>query len=65
VSGVMGNGLGGLDWQAVRKGLPVGLSDCNICKIIVFEPRESSPRTQSSLKGNFVIDSMKGTADNS
>ena len=58
----LGCGLGGLDWPAVRKELEGGLCGC---KIIVFDARESNARIQSSRKGNFEIDSVKGTADNS
>jgi len=61
----LGCGLGGMDWQAVRKELEGGLCGCKTCKIIVFETRESNGRIQSSRKGNFEIDSVKGTADNS
>ena len=61
----LGCGLGGLDWQAVRKELEGGLCGCKTCKIIVFDARESNARIQSSRKGNFEIDSVKGTADNS
>ena len=62
---ILGCGLGGLDWQAVRKELEEGLCGCKTCKIIVFDARESNARIQSSRKGNFEIDSVKGTADNS
>jgi hypothetical protein len=59
----LGCGLGGLDWQTVRKELE--LSGCKTGKFIVFEPIESSLETLSSHNGNFEIDSVKGTADNS
>ncbi len=61
----LGCGLGGLDWQTVRKELEVGLSDYKTCRIIVFEPIESSLGIQSSHNGNFEVDSVEGTADNS
>lgn len=61
----LGCGLGGLDWQAVQKELEGWLLGCKTWKIIVFEARESNARIQSSRKGNFEIDSVKGTSDNS
>jgi O-acetyl-ADP-ribose deacetylase (regulator of RNase III) len=61
----LGCGLGGLDWQVVREELENRLLACKTSKIMVFEPKESSPRNQSSHNGNFDIDSTKGTADNS
>ena len=61
----LGCGLGGLDWQAVQKELEGRLFGCKTCKIIVFEARESNARIQSSRRGNFEIDSVKGASDNS
>lgn len=61
----LGCGLGGLNWQAVRKELEAALCGCKTCKIIVFQPTASSERTQSSHNGNFEIDFVEGTADNS
>jgi O-acetyl-ADP-ribose deacetylase (regulator of RNase III) len=61
----LGCGLGGLDWQDVREELENRLLACKSSKIMVFEPKESSPRNQSSLNGNFRIDPEKETADNS
>ncbi len=61
----LGCRLGGLDWQDVQSERGNRLLACKTSKTMVFEPKESSPRNQSSHNGNFEIDSAKGTVDNS
>ncbi len=61
----LGCGLGGLAWPEVCRELETRLSACRSCKIMIFEPYQTSLGRQSSQNGNFGIDSLQGTADNS
>jgi O-acetyl-ADP-ribose deacetylase (regulator of RNase III) len=60
----LGCGLGGLEWTSVRQEIETAFAACKTVKVLVFQPLEHNILAQSSQKGNFGIDLVKGTTDN-
>ncbi len=60
----LGCGLGGLEWTGVRQEIEKAFASCITVKVLVFLPLEHNSMPQSSQKGNFGIDPIKGTTDN-